>query len=878
MNNSPESVLKSRGWSKLGVAPGSDMTTYGHPQRKDMIHIGNKRPDEWMHTNDSGLVAAGKHKPSAVKNTKFTNLNTYLGQVMTESKITEAMSTGHSAAVNLIKSRGLVKTSTRTGQPIDRCHWPKPGEKEKIATYTHPDHPGHKIDVAPSGWSHQHTKNGVTLMTSQAHDETPKRLEQHMDAKMTKTRNTYSTNEDKRAMENNENSINELFGLGKKPKTLTLTHALRHDTRATEHRTEKFSQNKGELDSDFHDRLRRHIGATHEEHVGTVGVQPYDKHRHINSTSGLTNRGHSGYGSKPGTAITTHIKDIKEGRMNQASYEASLKKEPPFDTNNGPNTKYTKTGSITKKKGMSLAKSLANKGLDKYRRAKEHLDSAIDANKRFKTNESTELTELSNKMGMKYTLGAIGSVLKNKGNAKKDPTGPAADTMRKRRVGLGLVKNLRARNDGYDNSEHKDRVKLVQRKIRDAMGKPNMKFESVNESKIKQQAITSANLADNIIGADAVKKHKDGTHTIARSFFYKHGSTSEGHAAKISKQLNDLGIKHSVLDHSTHDYIPFKGGASVFSQCRHEVKVKIHPGQKMPVYESLDTEINELSQDTYKSYARKAALGLVDDNPYTNTGKINQPRLNNRDQLGMMQADNYQKSLAPGGSNTGYNPRPPTDQAKTKKTVIKRSIGLGTALKKITEKHETMADWRRAAEKLKAREAAQVQKREQAKAESAKRREDRKAETVQRKQNTKNAYRRLSQEVDSAIADHFPDTDGWDQAHRAARKLQQAGHLSSKIPAGDHLNRAAKLLGSKSYSDHVEKTHAWIHKDMGTVAEDNINEVSSKCVGHKTADNSPETPQERLVRQLKNIKDPFGKKAGRAGLALPRLNGLTVKQ
>ena len=40
--------------------------------------------------------------------------------------------------------------------------------------------------------------------------------------------------------------------------------------------------------------------------------------------------------------------------------------------------------------------------------------------------------------------------------------------------------------------------------------------------------------------------------------------------------MNDAGIKHSIIDHGTKDYIPFKGGAQTKFQNHHWVQVKLH--------------------------------------------------------------------------------------------------------------------------------------------------------------------------------------------------------------------------------------------------------------------------------------------------------------
>ena len=111
----------------------------------------------------------------------------------------------------------------------------------------------------------------------------------------------------------------------------------------------------------------------------------------------------------------------------------------------------------------------------------------------------------------------------------------------------------------------------------------------LDEEKLSDPAKASGSkLADNLIGADDIKKNANGTHRVYRGFFYRHGSTSEGHADRISKGLKDLGVEHDVVDHGTQDYKPFKGGASVRTQNHHWVDVRIKPGQKVKLDESTD--------------------------------------------------------------------------------------------------------------------------------------------------------------------------------------------------------------------------------------------------------------------------------------------------
>jgi hypothetical protein len=116
---------------------------------------------------------------------------------------------------------------------------------------------------------------------------------------------------------------------------------------------------------------------------------------------------------------------------------------------------------------------------------------------------------------------------------------------------------------------------------------------------------------DHVGVSDEVKRNKDGSHRFYRGFFYKSGSTSEGHAKKVSNQLNAYGIKHDVVDHGTQDYKPFKGGASVKTQNHHWVDIKIHPGQKIDLDESVELEdLEEVSKDAANALKDSAAKAM----------------------------------------------------------------------------------------------------------------------------------------------------------------------------------------------------------------------------------------------------------------------------
>lgn len=81
---------------------------------------------------------------------------------------------------------------------------------------------------------------------------------------------------------------------------------------------------------------------------------------------------------------------------------------------------------------------------------------------------------------------------------------------------------------------------------------------------------------------------------------------------------------------------------------------------------------------------------------------------------------------------------------------------------------------------------------------------DYKAPPRKKKPEAVDSYR-LANHVAMAVADHYPDTDGWDHVSR---------HLSKNYPHirkdhhSDHIDKAVrKHLGAKDYGHYVEKTH-----------------------------------------------------------------------
>jgi hypothetical protein len=98
------------------------------------------------------------------------------------------------------------------------------------------------------------------------------------------------------------------------------------------------------------------------------------------------------------------------------------------------------------------------------------------------------------------------------------------------------------------------------------------------------------------VSADSITKHKDGTMTFRRGFFYSHGKTSWDHAESINDQLNKAAVGHKVVGHGRVDR-PFKGGASTKTQSHFWVKVKLNEGE----------EVNEVSKDLATRYFNKAS-------------------------------------------------------------------------------------------------------------------------------------------------------------------------------------------------------------------------------------------------------------------------------
>ncbi len=80
-------------------------------------------------------------------------------------------------------------------------------------------------------------------------------------------------------------------------------------------------------------------------------------------------------------------------------------------------------------------------------------------------------------------------------------------------------------------------------------------------------------LKEHII-ADMVSRKRDGSGDVVfrLGYFYSHGNDSSKFSQNISKQLDKLDIKHTVIDHGDH-WASFKGGATLANSSHFWVKI-----------------------------------------------------------------------------------------------------------------------------------------------------------------------------------------------------------------------------------------------------------------------------------------------------------------
>ena len=140
--------------------------------------------------------------------------------------------------------------------------------------------------------------------------------------------------------------------------------------------------------------------------------------------------------------------------------------------------------------------------------------------------------------------------------------------------------------------------------------------ERMPERDVMAHKIDAETWQNNLIGADEVKRHAGGEFTFYRSFYFKHGNTSQKHADVISAQLDKLGIKHTVVGHDERYGTPFRGGAPVTKQDHFSVRVKIHPGQAARIGEDggiqrhvEEQQVTEMDDARERVLATKAGKG-----------------------------------------------------------------------------------------------------------------------------------------------------------------------------------------------------------------------------------------------------------------------------
>ncbi len=165
------------------------------------------------------------------------------------------------------------------------------------------------------------------------------------------------------------------------------------------------------------------------------------------------------------------------------------------------------------------------------------------------------------------------------------------------------------------------------------------------------KAPTGKHIANTVTGVDHVEKHKDGTYTARREFFYSHGATSEGFSNRVSDGLHSAGMKHEILDHGRVDK-PFKGGGTTKQNSHFWVKFKLHNNvdeERLDEME-LSPEDIEKRKARAKSRDRASKYGLRGVRDLLNRGQrkkdhLNYVRVSHAQQLN--KADDAAKELDP---------------------------------------------------------------------------------------------------------------------------------------------------------------------------------------------------------------------------------------
>lgn len=96
--------------------------------------------------------------------------------------------------------------------------------------------------------------------------------------------------------------------------------------------------------------------------------------------------------------------------------------------------------------------------------------------------------------------------------------------------------------------------------------------EVKNPSAAPLRKMTSA-LLGSITFADDIVKHKDGTFTLRRSYFYTNGKTKKDFEKVVLSRLEKEGYLATMID-SGNVWKEFKGGSTVKNQSHWWVKIK----------------------------------------------------------------------------------------------------------------------------------------------------------------------------------------------------------------------------------------------------------------------------------------------------------------
>jgi hypothetical protein len=66
--------------------------------------------------------------------------------------------------------------------------------------------------------------------------------------------------------------------------------------------------------------------------------------------------------------------------------------------------------------------------------------------------------------------------------------------------------------------------------------------DTVRNVRLIRDAVTA------VIGFDSIGKNKEGNIVIRRGFFHRNGASAEAYRERVSAELNEAGIKHTVID------------------------------------------------------------------------------------------------------------------------------------------------------------------------------------------------------------------------------------------------------------------------------------------------------------------------------------------